>query len=115
VAITGDFPMPQSFSYDVSLAESPDKAHARVRDIVTEQVLKSAEMSPCLEGPASMAFRPKLGWPLMMTATRRIRGENINLEFQPSDLGTTVAVSGKVAGHADVASREFWTKTLTAA
>jgi hypothetical protein len=107
--------MPQTFSFGLSLSETPSEAHARVRESVTAQVFKSADMSPCLEGPVPLAFRPKLGWPLLAVATRRIRGENINLEFRPAATGTTVAVTGKVAGHDEVASREFWTKTLTAA
>jgi hypothetical protein len=35
----------------------------------------------------------------------------MNLTFSATDLGTSVAVSGKVAGRAEsVANREFWTK-----
>jgi hypothetical protein len=105
--------MPRSFSYDLSLTESPAKARASVREAVTEQVLRSADMRPAHEAPDSMAFRPQWSWPLLVALTRRIRGENINLEFRPSDLGTNVAVTGKVAGNAEtVASREFWARTL---
>lgn len=108
--------MPRSFSYDVSLTESPTKALARLRGVVTEQVLESADMRPAHDGPEAMAFRPQWGWPVLATVARRIRGENINLEFRATDLGTNVAVSGKVAGAAErVASREFWSRTLTPA
>jgi hypothetical protein len=108
--------MPQSFSYDLTLAESPTKAQARLRQIVTEQMLRSADMSSAHESSDSMAFRPRWGWPLFLAGTRRIRGEKIDLTFRASDLGTTVVVAGKVAGHAQqVASREFWTRTLTLA
>jgi hypothetical protein len=52
----------------------------------------------------------------LVAATHRVRGENINLEFRATDLGTSVEVTGKVAGHAEqVAGREFWTRTLTPA
>jgi hypothetical protein len=108
--------MPRSFSYDLSLTETPTTAQARLRELVTEQVFKSADMRPAQEEADSMAFRPPWGWPLLLTLTRRLRGENINLKFRASDGGTTVAVTGKVAGAGEtVASREFWTKTLTPA
>jgi hypothetical protein len=108
--------MPRTFSYDLSLTESPAKAQARLRQVVTEQVLQSADMRPAREAPDSMAFKPQWGWPLAVAATRRVRGENINLAFRATDLGTSVAVTGKVAGHAEqVASREFWARTLTPA
>lgn len=108
--------MARTFSYDLSLTESPTKAHARLREVVAQQVLQSADMRPAHEAPDSMAFRPQRGWPLLAAVTRRIRGENINLAFRATDLGTSVAVTGKVAGHAEtVASREFWTQMLTPA
>jgi hypothetical protein len=108
--------MPRSFSYDLTLTESPTTAQARLRDVVNEQIRQSADMRPAHQGPDSMAFRPQWDWPLFMAITRRIRGEGINLEFREADLGTTVAVTGKVAGKAEqVASREFWTRTLTLA
>jgi hypothetical protein len=108
--------MPRTFSYDLSLTEPPTEALARLREAVTEQVLESADMRPGHDAPDSMAFRPQWGWPLLVAVTRRVRGENINLEFRPTDLGTNVAVTGKVAGQAEqVASREFWTRALTPA
>jgi hypothetical protein len=108
--------MPRSFSYDLPLTESPTNAQARLREVVTEQVRQSADMRPAHDGPDSMAFRPQWSWPLLVAVGRRVRGENINLEFRATDLGTNVAVTGKVAGDAEmVASREFWTKTLTPA
>lgn len=108
--------MPRTFSYDLPLTESPTQAHARLREVVTERILQSADMRPEHEVGDSMAFRPQWGWPLLVAATRRLRGENINLEFRATDLGTSVAVTGKVSGHAEmVASNEFWTKTLTPA
>ena len=107
--------MSRSFSFDVSLSESPADAQARLREVVTKQVLESADMSPAHEVPDSMMFRPHLGWPVLLALSHRVRGEKINLEFRATDLGTSVAVSGKVAGRAErVANREFWTMTLIA-
>jgi hypothetical protein len=108
--------MPRTFSYDLSLTETPPKAQARLRELVTQQILQTAEMSPAHDPTDSMAFRPHWAWPLLVAATRRIRGENINLAFRATDLGTSVAVTGKVSGRAEqVANREFWTNTLTPA
>lgn len=108
--------MPRTFSYDLSLTDPPASAQARLREAVTKQLRQSAAMRPAHDGPDSMAFRPQWGWPLLVSLTRQIRGENVNLKFRATDDGTTVAVTGKVAGDAEmVASREFWTKTLTPA
>ena len=108
--------MPRTFSYDLSLTESPTRAHARLREVVTEQVRQSAGMRPAGEAPDSTAFRPRWGWPPIAAVTRRVRGEKINLVFSATHLGTSIVVTGKVAGHAEqVASREFWTRTLTPA
>jgi hypothetical protein len=108
--------MPSTFSYDLSLADPPTKAQARLRESVTEEVLRSADMRPGTEAPDSLSFRPQWGWPLAAALTRRARGENINLEFRATDSGTTVVVTGKVAGRAEkVANREFWSETLTPA
>lgn len=108
--------MPRTFSYDLSLTDSPTSAQARLREVVTEQVRQSAAMRPAQDTPGAMVFRPKLGWPLLVSLTRQIRGENINLKFSATGDGTMIAVTGKVAGDAEmVASREFWTKTLTPA
>ncbi len=104
--------MPQSFSYEFTMSESPTKARARVRRIVNAQILEAADMVPIRETADSMAFRPRWGWPLAAAAMRRIRGENITLEFRATDLGTAVSITGRIAGYAEVASREFWTKTL---
>ena len=108
--------MPRTFSYDLSLTDSPTSAQARLREVVTKQLRQSAAMRPARVAPDSMAFRPRWGWPLLVSLTRQIRGENINLRFRATDGGTTVAVTGKVAGDAEmVATREFWTRTLTPA
>jgi hypothetical protein len=108
--------MPRTFSYDLSLTDSPTDAQARLRDVVIKQVHQSAAMRPTHNAPDSMTFRPQWGWPLLVSLTRQIRGENINLKFRATDSGSTVAVTGKVAGEAEmVATREFWTKTLTPA
>lgn len=108
--------MPSTFSYDLSLADPPTKAQARLREAITQEVRRSAAMGPAGEETDSLTFRPQWGWPLVAAVTRRVRGEKINLRFNATDLGTTVAVTGKVAGPAEkVANREFWTRTLTEA
>jgi hypothetical protein len=106
--------MSQSFSYSVSLDESPAAAQARVRQAVTDQLSQAAGMRPA---PApdqnQMAFVPKWGWPLVASAARRASGEKISLKFRETDNGTKVAISGKVGGASDrVADREFWESAL---
>jgi hypothetical protein len=46
----------------------------------------------------------------------RLREAVTEQMLQPADVGTTVAVTGKVAGPAEsVGGRAFWTKTLSPA
>jgi hypothetical protein len=108
--------MAQSFSYDLSLSESPSDAKARVRDAVKKQMRAAAKMKLASEDPSTLAFRPGLSWPLFVAASRVAGGENVKLSFAPEGDGTQVAISGKVSGKSAnvVASREFWTETLGA-
>jgi hypothetical protein len=108
--------MAQSFSYDLSLTESPSDAKARVIDAVKKQMRDAAKMKLASEDPSTLAFSPVLSWPLFIAASRAAGGENVTLSFAPDGAGTQVAISGKISGkNANVvASREFWAQTLGA-
>jgi hypothetical protein len=107
--------MSNSFSYDLSVVDPPAEAHARLREAVTDQMRRSANMSLASEDAKTMAFSPPWSWPLLVAATRKARGETIKLSFSAAGSGTQIAVSGKMAGAAEkVASRDFWATTLTA-
>jgi hypothetical protein len=107
--------MSHSFSYIVSLNETPTAAQARVRQSVTDQLGHAAGMRPVpAPDPNEMAFVPKWGWPLIASVARRASGENVSLKFNETDNGTKVAISGKVgAGVENVADRAFWEGTLS--
>jgi hypothetical protein len=106
--------MPQSFSYIVTLDESPAAAQARVRQSITEQLNQAAGMRPAPDPDESqMAFVPRWGWPLLAAVARRASGEKVSLRFRETDNGTKVAVSGKVgASRERVAGRDFWERAL---
>jgi hypothetical protein len=108
--------MSQTFSCDLSVADAPAIAQARLRTVVTESVLKSTKMRLSTEVNGSLAYRPPINFPLVVALSRRISGENVKVGFtQARDGGTKIEVSGKVAGNSTaIAGREFWTEALTA-
>ena len=108
--------MSRSFSYDLSLSESPADAQARLRQVVSDELRRSANMRLASEESHSLAFRPQWSWPLLAALFRVISREAVNLNFSAANGGTRVAVSGKVAGSAEkIANRDFWAQTLSAA
>jgi len=107
--------MSRSFSYDLSMPETPADAQARVRGVVTDQLRQTAKMRLASEQSNSLTFRPQWSWPLLAALYRMISGEAVKVNLSAIDSGTRVAVSGKVAGGAEkVADRQFWAQTLGA-
>jgi len=107
--------MSRSFSYDLSLPETPTDTQARIRRGVTDQLRQTANMRLAKEQSNSLTFRPQWSWPLLATLYRIISGETVEVNLSAIDNGTRVAVSGRVAGGAEkVADRQFWAHTLGA-
>ncbi len=108
--------MSHSFSYDLTMPDSPIKAQARVRDAVIEQLRDAAGLHLVDEKSHSLGFGPQWSWPVLVALSHKINGENVTLTFNVAGGGTYVTVSGKVATDAEeVAGGEFWARTLTAA
>ncbi len=107
--------MSRTSAYGLSLTGSSKDARARLRELVTEQVLQSTEMRPARDQPNSVASNPSVVGRCSSRSHAGLRGENINLSLSSTAQGTKVAVSGKVAGHGEkVSNRKFWARTLTA-
>ena len=105
--------MSRTFSYDLSVPGPPAEAKVRVRDAVTNELRRSANMQLTREESDSLAFGPKWTWPLLVAVSRKISGDTVKLNFSNANGDTQVAVSGKVTGVAEkVASREFWVGAL---
>jgi hypothetical protein len=108
--------MARSFSHDLPVSGSPSDAQARVRGVLIERLRRSAKMRLASEQPNALSFRPRWSWPLALALYRVISGEVVNVRFSAADGGTRVAVSGKVAGNAEViADQEFWAELLATA
>jgi hypothetical protein len=67
--------MSQTFSYDLSVADAPAIAQARLRTVVTESVLRSTKMRLGTEVNGSLAYRPPINFPLVVAVTQNQRGE----------------------------------------
>jgi hypothetical protein len=109
--------MAQSFSYDLSVPGAPSDAQARLKKTVAERLRVAGSMRLASEDSSSLTFRPRWTFPVILAASRIIRGETVKLSFTAADgaAGTRVAVSGKVGGTAKkLATREFWAETLQA-
>jgi len=105
--------MPQSFSYELSVAGSPADAQARVQAAVTDRMRQTAKMRLASQDSSSLSFRPAWGWPLLAALFRVVGGEAVKLSFSADNGGTHVTVSGKVGGGAEkLANRDFWAQML---
>lgn len=107
--------MAQSFSYELSVPGAPSEVQARLKGTVTERLRVAASMRLAAEEAASLSFRPRWAFPVLLAAVRMIGGENVKLTFSAAEGGTTVAVSGKVGSSTrKLATREFWAEILQA-
>jgi hypothetical protein len=110
----GAIAMSHTFSYDLTLQDSPTDAQARVRETVISQLRDTAGLHLVDEASHSLAFGPQWSWPVLVALSHKMNGENVKLSFGVAGDGTDVTVSGKVAQNAkSVADRAFWANALT--
>jgi hypothetical protein len=121
--------MTQAFSYEFSTPGTPEEAEARLQAAISGRLRRPSggsaasnaqrQMGLSKHTPTSLSYKPKLLAPLPISLSiwlgRRLRGENVDVQFADGDDGQTrVTVSGKV-GHGTqlLADREFWTGVLS--
>ena len=108
--------MARSFSHDLSVSGSIADVQARLRGVLIDRLRRSAGMRLASEEPNSLEFRPRWRWPLLLALYLVVSGEAVHVKLSAVDGATQVAVSGKVAGAAEVvADHEFWEEALNSA
>ena len=49
------------------------------------------------EGPGRLVYRPRLAWPLILWAWRRLRGDGVTFSLMAAGSRTAVAVEGRLS------------------
>jgi hypothetical protein len=122
--------MARTFSYEFATSGTPEEAEARLQGEISRRLRRPSDGGAASNAqrqlrlstytPTSLSYTPKLLAPLPISLSiwigRRVRGENVDVQFADGDDGQTrVTVSGKVGnGTQAIADPEFWTGVLSA-
>jgi len=109
--------MASTFSIELSMREAPAEAQARAATALTEPA-RRVGLRLTTRGAGELGYKPRIGWPLLVTLWHSLSGEHMTVKFEPgAEGGTRVAISGKVAGgnHGLAADPEHWSEALGAA
>ncbi len=100
--------MANRFIVELRVHEPPAEARARAASALDGPAgAVGLRLRPGVGGVNELVYRPPLGFPLMLSLWRRLRGERMRVAFDPGPAGgTSVAISGSVARRASALARD---------
>lgn len=108
--------MPNAFSVELSMRESPAEAQARAATALVDPA-RAVGLRLTKRSAGELDFAPRVQWPFLVMLYHKLSGERMTVKFEPGAAGGThVTLSGRVSGsnHILAEDTEHWSEALGA-
>jgi hypothetical protein len=106
--------MASNFNVEFTMREAPGEAQATAASGLS-QPARQLGLRQSKQSPGQLEFRPRVGFPLLLSLYRVLSGERMTVTFEPAASGgTSVSINGAVSrSKVPLASDpEHWTEGL---